>query len=196
MANLIILEGLSRTGKSTIAKKLAKEHGYRSISIKNKMPDFIENLYEFYHGMHVLANEVYQAFPEETFILDRSFLSEMVYSKFFQRKSLATADDSIANLLLDNNFILVYFSNSYERYIQRGPKDRIIYSEQDFLKQKDLFDWYFDKYKKQNDAECWQHRFVEIDTTSHSIDQSIDIIRNTLEKCEMCQTKKETINEN
>jgi thymidylate kinase len=196
MANLIILEGLSRTGKSTIAKTLEETQGFRSISIKEKMPAFIENLHEYYHGMHVLANEVYRTFPNETFILDRSFLSELVYSKFFQRKTLSSADDSIANLLFDNNFILVYLSNSYERYIQRGPKDRIIYSEQDFVKQKDLFDWYFDKYKKQDDADCWQNRFVEIDTTTTSIQDSINIINTTLDTCKICPTKKEVVNEN
>jgi thymidylate kinase len=196
MANLIILEGLSRTGKSTIAKNLAENNGFRSISIKNKMPDFVENLHEYYHGMHVLANEVYRAFPEETFILDRSFLSELVYSKFFNRKTLSTQDESIADLLFDNNFVLVYFSNSYERYIQRGPKDRIIYTENDFVKQKDLFDWYFDKYKKHDDADCWQHRFIEIDTTTTSIEDSINIINERLKTNEICRTKKEIINEN
>jgi thymidylate kinase len=196
MANIIILEGLSRTGKSTISKRLETEQGFRSISIKNKMPEFVENLHEFYHGMHVLANEVYRTFPEETFVLDRSFLSELVYSKFFKRKTLATVDDSIANLLFDNNFILVYLSNSYERYIERIPKDRITYSEQDFVKQKDLFDWYFDKYKKQDDAECWQTRFVEIDTTTTSIDESINIITESIKNCNFCSVKKETINEN
>jgi thymidylate kinase len=148
MANLIILEGLSRTGKSSIANLLSKSHGFRSISIKNKMPKFVKNLQEFYHGMHVFANEMYSAFPEETFIIDRSFLSELVYSKFFGRESLACADDTIANLLLDNNFVLVYFSSKHERYIQRVPKDSTIYSPVDFQKQKDLFDWYFNKYQK------------------------------------------------
>ena len=44
MANLIILEGLSRTGKSTITKTLSEKYGFKNISIKEKMPDYIENL--------------------------------------------------------------------------------------------------------------------------------------------------------
>ena len=102
MANIIILEGLSRTGKSSIAAELSEKLGFKSISIKNKMPEYITNLAEFYHGIHVMTNEMYKAFPEETFILDRSFLSEIVYSKFFNRESLACKDDLIANILMDH----------------------------------------------------------------------------------------------
>jgi thymidylate kinase len=185
MANLIILEGLSRTGKSTIAKALEESQGFRSVSIKNKMPEFVENLHDFYHGMHVFANEIYRTFPEETFILDRSFLSELVYSKFFNRKTLSNQDESIADLVFDNNFVLVYFSNNYERYIQRGPKDRIIYTKQDFQKQKDLFDWYFNKYKTVHDSDEWKTKFLEIDTATTSIEDSIKIITEHLEKLQL-----------
>jgi len=193
MANLIILEGLSRTGKSTISENLQSQFDFRSISIKNKMPECIKNYHEFYHGIHVLANEMFKAFPEETFILDRSFLSELVYSKFFGRETLSTQDDTITNLLLDNKFVLVYFSNTYERYIERGPKDRIIYTEHDFQKQKDLFDWYFNKYQNDCDSETWNQRFVEIDTTGISIERSEELIIEHLVKNQFI--KKETVYE-
>ena len=194
MAHLIILEGLSRTGKSTISEDLQKRFGFRSISIKNKMPEFIQNYHEFYHGIHVLANEMFKAFPDETFILDRSFLSELVYSKFFNRETLATQDDTITNLLLDNNFVLVYFSNCYGRYIERGPKDRIIYTEQDFQKQKDLFDWYFNKYQNDCDSETWNQKFIEINTVENSIERSKEFIIEHLVKNQII--KKETVYEN
>ena len=71
MANLIILEGLSRTGKSTITKVLSEKYGFRNISIKEKMPDYVTNLQDFYHGIHIFSNLIYREFPEETFILDR-----------------------------------------------------------------------------------------------------------------------------
>jgi thymidylate kinase len=167
MAKIIILEGLSRTGKSSIAENLQSKFGFRSISIKNKMPEFIQNYQEFYHGIQVLANEMFKAFPEETFILDRSFISELVYSEFFERETLINKDDSINNLL-SNNFVLINFSNSYEKYIERGPKDRIIYTEQDFLKQKNLFNFHC------NDIEI--NRKLNIDTTKYSIEESEKMI--------------------
>jgi thymidylate kinase len=194
MANIIILEGLSRTGKSTIANELGNRFGFKSISIKNKMPEFIKNYHEFYHGIHVLANEMYKAFPEETFILDRSFLSEVVYSKFFNRESFACKDDLIADMLMDHNFVLVYLSNNYERYIQRGPKDRIVFTEREFQDQKDSFDWYFNKYENDKDSESWHKKFIEIDTTETSIEESIQIITKHLEENQII--KKENKYEN
>lgn len=175
MANLIILEGLSRTGKSTISKALGNK-GFRSISIKDKMPEYVTNLHEFYHGMHLISNEMYRAFPEETFIVDRSFLSDLVYSKFFGRKTLCNQSEITSNILLENNFLLVYLSSTYERYIQRGPKDRTVYTEEDFVKQKDLFDWYFQKYRNDNDSDDWKSRFVEINSAEVSIEDSIKTI--------------------
>lgn len=194
MANIIILEGLSRTGKSSIAAELSEKLGFKSISIKNKMPEYITNLAEFYHGIHVMTNEMYKAFPEETFILDRSFLSEIVYSKFFNRESLACKDDLIANILMDHNFVLVYLSNNYERYIQRGPKDRIVFTEREFQDQKDSFDWYFNKYENDKDSESWHKKFIEIDTTETSIEESIQIITKHLEENQII--KKENTYEN
>lgn len=190
MANLIILEGLSRTGKSSIAELLSKKYGFRRMSVKDKMPECIENLHEFYHGIHVMANMMYSAFPEETFILDRSFLSELVYSKFFNRKSLITEDDSLTDLLLDNNFAIIYLSNTYEKYVERKPKDRIIYSPNDFIMQKDSFDWYYDYYKTHSDSGKWKNRFIEIDTSIKSIDQSIVEIEKLLIKTSIIKNAK------
>jgi thymidylate kinase len=173
MANLIILEGLSRTGKSTISKHLSEKFGYRNISVKEKMPDYIEHLPDFYHGIHVSSNVFYQAFKEETFVLDRSFLSELVYSRSFNRHSYICNGDIINDLLFDNNFILIYFSNRYKTYIERSPKDKIVYTEDEFHKQKDLFEWYFDSHKKHFTSEEWQNRFLRISSVDNSIEESI-----------------------
>lgn len=180
MANLIILEGLSRTGKSSIAKALENK-GFRSISVKDKMPAYIENLHDFYHGMHIISNEIYRTFPNENFVIDRSFLSELVYSKFFNRKTHSNQSDSIKQLL-QNNFLLVYLSNTHQRYIERGPKDRILYSEEDFKIQKDLFDQNFEEYKNREPSELWQSRFVQIDSSETSIEEAIKIIEDRFEK--------------
>jgi thymidylate kinase len=173
MANLIILEGLSRTGKTTIAENLQRELNYRKISIKNKIPETIENYHEFYHGIHIMANEMFKAFPEETFILDRSFLSEIVYSQFFLRPSLIYKDQIIEDLLFDNTFTLVFLDSNYQNYIERNPKDRIVFSEEDFIKQKDLFQWHFYNYRDKNASATWRNQFLHIDTATTSLADTI-----------------------
>jgi thymidylate kinase len=176
MANLIIIEGLSRTGKSTICSEISKRNGFRNLSVVEKMPEYVENLPDFYHGMHVYSNAVFKAFPEETFILDRSFLSEQVYSRFFQRPSYIQKGSVINDILFDNNFILVYLSNRYRNYIDRSPKDKIVYTEDQFLQQKDLFEWFFDQHQKHFNNDRWQDRFLRLSSADNTIEECIDQI--------------------
>jgi thymidylate kinase len=180
MANIIILEGLSRTGKSTISKYFSEKYGYRNISFKNKMPDYVENLPDFYHGIHVLFNQIYKEFPNETFILDRSFLSELVYSKFFNRKTYQSGSDVVSNLLLDNNFLLIYLSNNFKSYNERIPKDKIVFTEAEFNRQKDSFSWYFEHFKNNDQSNKWNSRFLRLCTVVHSIDKCIQVIEEKL----------------
>jgi thymidylate kinase len=182
MANLILLEGLSRTGKSTISKSIADEFGFRNFSIKTKMPDYVQNLPDFYHGMHVLANELFRSFPNETFILDRSFLSEMVYSQFFNRHSYINNDQVVSDLLLDNKFILVLLDNNHQNYLDRGPKDKITYSEQEFIKQKDLFQWHFHNFRDKYDPQSWRDRFLHIDTSITNLEETTKQIKTKIKQ--------------
>jgi thymidylate kinase len=177
MANLIILEGLSRTGKSTITKTLSEKLGLKNISLAVKKPEGIENLPDFYHGIHVISNEFYKEFKDETFILDRSFLSELVYSKFFERNSHLTKE-SINDIIESNNVVLFFLNNDYDGYIERGPKEDIPFTENDFSKQKAAFEWNFSSYKNLN--EKTKLSFIEIDTTKLDLDKSIDKIETHL----------------
>jgi len=182
MANLIILEGLSRTGKSSITKSIAEEFGFRNFSIKTKMPDYVEHLPDFYHGMHILANELFRTFPNDTFVIDRSFLSEIVYSQFFDRKSYINNDQVVSDLLLDNNFLLVLLDNNHQSYLDRGPKDKMVYSEKDFIKQKDLFQWHFHNFRDKYDPQTWRNRFLYVDTSITSIEETTKQIKNKIKQ--------------
>jgi len=182
MAKLIILEGISRTGKSSISKELSKRYGYRNISIAQKMPEHVDHLPDFYHGMHVISNEFFKSFEDETFILDRSFISELAYSKFFNRTSYITQDDTICDLLHDNQFILVNLVTTHQEYLKRIPKDKKIYDFNEFNKQKDLFYWYFEDYKTRYPSADWSDRFLEIDTNFFSIENCIEQIEGLVKK--------------
>jgi len=189
MANLIILEGLSRTGKSSITKKLSEKYEFNNISLKEKMPQCVESLPDFYHGIHVISNEFFKSFKDSTFILDRSFISELVYSRFFNRKTHVRDDTIVGDLLLDNNFVIFNLQTIHKNYMDRTPKDRRIYSFEEFNKQKDSFYWYFEHYKNINDQDSWKHRFIEIDTNVNSIDQTIEIIEHHLRNLKIIKTE-------
>jgi thymidylate kinase len=176
MAKLVILEGLSRTGKTSISEHFQHE-GFKNISVKNKMPDYVKNLPDFYHGMHIITN-LFLKESNMNIVLDRSFLSEMVYSKFFGRSTYIYEGDVVNDLLENNDFTFVYLTNNHDTYLKRTPKDRIIYNKNEYWIQRDLFDQYYESLKNRN--EDWSNRFVKIDTTENSIENCIHIINNTI----------------
>ena len=59
-------------------------------------------------------------------------------------------------------------------------KDKIIFSEKDFLQQKDSFSWYFEHFKNHNQSDTWKNKFLRVDTTVKSIEQSIQEIEEKL----------------
>jgi thymidylate kinase len=169
MAKLIILEGLSRTGKTTISNKLESEGFGRIISLVDKRP-IDTDIQSFYKGVASISNEFYKAFPEETFILDRSFLSELVYCEFFEREPSAE-DDYVKDLLENNEVILFYLYNDYSDYQKRSPKDRHIFTEDEYEKLRTLF-----VNKKLN----LSIETFSIDTSTQNLEQVYNIIKNTI----------------
>lgn len=171
MAKLIILEGLSRTGKTTIANQL-KTDGYgRIVSIKHKMPK-CEDLTSFYKGCFYSYDAFFEAFPDETFILDRSFLSEMVYPDFYDRPKAIDAN-YILKFLDKHNIHLFMLSNLHKDYIDRGPKDSYVYTEDDYL----MLEYLFSK------SLMLVERYIEsdiIDTSNNDIEQTINLIKQKL----------------
>ena len=169
MAKLIILEGLSRTGKTTISNKLESEGFGRIISLIDKRP-IDTDIQSFYKGVASISNELYKAFPEETFILDRSFLSELVYCEFFEREPSAE-ENYIKDLLENNELILFYLYNDYSDYQNRSPKDRHIFTEDEYEKLRKLF-----INKKLN----LSIETFSIDTSTQNLEQVYNIIKNTI----------------
>lgn len=182
MANLIILEGVSRTGKTSIAERLKDKFPIKSISLQNKKPDYINDYADFYHGMHLISNCFYSEFKNETFILDRSFMSELVYSRAFNRKTHIDREFFIYDLLNKNNFILINLSTTHKKYIERNPKEGIQYTEEEFNQHKDLFYWYYDYYKNKSRLLNWTSRFRCIDSNEFSIDECVKIISKLIEE--------------
>lgn len=169
MAKLIILEGLSRTGKTTISNYL-KNNGYgRLISLKNKMPKNCD-LYSFYKGCNISYDAFLSAFPEETFILDRSFLSEMVFSRHFSRQ-MSITKTYILDFVRLHQIKLFYLTNSHEDYLKRSPKEN--YSKTDYEKLNNLF---HSSLSFLEDSITWN----EICTSSNTLEETINIITNKI----------------
>ena len=140
MANLIILEGIERSGKSSMIEMLDKKFG-KSVKVSNKQPDNVpfEYLGLFYEGAHQFMNNYFKLLPNETFIIDRFFLSEFVYSKKFDRQSWMTID-YVKDLCKHNTVNMIYLKNNYDDYIQRGPKNKIKLNRQDYSEMLQYFD--------------------------------------------------------
>jgi len=171
MAKLIILEGLSRTGKTTIANDL-KDHGYgRIVSIKNKMPE-CEDLTSFYKGCFYSYDAFFDAFPDETFILDRSFLSEMVYPSFYGRPQSISAN-YIMDFVTKHDINLFMLGNLHKDYMDRGPKDSYIYTNEDYLILENLFAENLMRVERYIKSEV-------IDTSTNNIKQTLKLIKQTL----------------
>jgi thymidylate kinase len=169
MAKLIILEGLSRTGKTTISNRLKEERFGRIISLVDKRPSDTD-IQSFYKGVGSISNEFYKAFPEETFILDRSFLSELVYCDFFERQS-SVNEEFLNDMLSNNKVTLFYLYNDYKDYQDRSPKDRHIFTEDEYEKLRKSF--VSEKLKLSIES-------FSIDTSKNNLEQVYNIIKSQI----------------
>lgn len=107
----IIIEGCDGTGKTTLAKKLARKYKCDVIHMTNKDPkDF-----SFYSQSLRKTNAIY----------DRNFLSELIYPKVFNRYSTAITNDEFKLLLkraIDNEVLIVILTASSIDILNRLKK--------------------------------------------------------------------------
>lgn len=80
---VIVLEGCDGTGKTTLAAALARQHGYQVIH-SGRTPDGI-NLADRYQALLAIPGMI---------ILDRSFISELVYGPLDHGRSRLTIADA------------------------------------------------------------------------------------------------------
>lgn len=111
----IIIEGCDGTGKTTLAKKLARKYGLDIVHMTGKDPkDF-----EFYK----------QSLRKTNVIYDRNFISEPIYAKVFNRKQALTKKqiEKLYKVCKKENvyIIMVDFDNITEinrRLCERGDE--------------------------------------------------------------------------
>jgi len=131
MQPVIIFEGHDRSGKTTIANALANYYD-TEVFMTNSKECFTSkgdynNLAKFNLKISEFVKEVSFHSPiDKPIIIYRSFMSEMVYSKLFNRKT-----NAIANALTDDNFYkvnatIVLCENVRERYNDVDISDELI----------------------------------------------------------------------
>lgn len=177
MANLIIFEGLERCGKGSIINLLNQKITYKKIEAEAKQPVTIpyDHLGILYEGMHQFAAQLYKNLPGETFLIDRYFISEFVYSQQFQRNSYMTKD-YIQDLCDNNKVIVFYLKNTHQDYLDRGPKNKITLTEEQYGHMQDLFAINIVSIKSSVD----NIKIHEINTTNKSIENVYAEIKSIL----------------
>lgn len=139
---IIILEGLERTGKSSIASELEKL-GYIVFKDRNRTNETWES--NMVAGHFDVLLTMLQKLSESgvNIALDRFYLTEMVYGKRF-RGSVASNCKYIDNAMAQLNAILVltYTTETYEQYSKRAL---IKYNKEFFTESQENFNLLFEK---------------------------------------------------
>ena len=141
----IIIEGCDGTGKTTIAKKLAKKYKCDVIHMTSKDPkDF-----NFYSQSLRKTNAIY----------DRNFLSEMIYPKVFKRNGSALTEQEFKLLLKqarDEDILIVILTAS--RYDISTRLNERVNEPEEILKK---YVWIDKQYRKMAE----KYRLFLIDTS-------------------------------
>ena len=140
MAKLIILEGIERCGKTTLIEILHRDNIGTFVKPGKKQPDDIpfEHLGIFYEGIHNFTQKFLKIIPNDTYIFDRFFLSEFVYSEQFKRKTYMDID-YVKELSKDNEITMFYLKNTHKDYLNRGPKNKVKLTSTEYTDMQYLF---------------------------------------------------------
>ncbi len=150
MKELILLDGLPRTGKSTIAALLVqklKSEGYNAMlySMRDKIPEYARaNLAHYYAGCVDAFYAFVDHLPDDAILVcDRSPFSELVYgpirSKTIGKEAMIIPQDILVERIKNTKYTLVIMDNEYASYIDRGAeqKDGFTYGEEAFSAVRD-----------------------------------------------------------
>jgi thymidylate kinase len=107
---VVVLEGCDGTGKTSLATTLAAQHGY-SVVHSGRTPDDVDLLAR-YRSILAIPGKI---------VLDRSFISELVYGPLQYGRSRLTASDAAQMVLLvaARGGVLVHLTGRPESIIVR-----------------------------------------------------------------------------
>jgi thymidylate kinase len=107
---VVVLEGCDGTGKTTLATALAAQHGYTVVH-SGRTPDDVDLLAR-YRSILAIPGKI---------VLDRSFISELVYRPLqYGRSRLTTSDvTQLALLVAARGGVLVHLTSHPETIVAR-----------------------------------------------------------------------------
>lgn len=123
---IVILEGVNRTGKTTIANELTKL-GYtyfKDLNVEEVINDKTINKKSFYKG-RIIATVEFLQYIKINLIIDRYHYSEFVYG-LIRRNYIADYILSIDKILATLNTKLILMDDDIEKINERAKKDLTI----------------------------------------------------------------------
>lgn len=161
---VLIFEGHDRCGKTTIANKLAERFNTQ-VFMTNSRECFTSseapgNLSVFNYYLAKYVQDIYQRKElNKPIIIYRSFLSEMVYAKLFNRET-SDFHNKAADVLFNRvNATIILCKNNRTVYGDETLPDSMVQKSADL----------FDHYKMM--VRC---KVLELDTSSHNVDEYIN----------------------
>lgn len=127
---LIIVEGGDGSGKSTLVQKL------KTFNFKIEKPAALNNRHQFEYYERLALQSIYN---EENVILDRSFISELVYRVYDKKKPKLKLSEMFA-LLKYCKIILCETGTQFQDSLKRGEDN--ITNEEDSIQIKMLYRHY------------------------------------------------------
>jgi len=166
---IIIIEGIDKSGKTTIAKELCKK--YNLFYVKNPLP----NNYYFGNDKNIIPfvefsylNMILHNTDLDNIVLDRWFISQFAYSKVYKDKRI---DENyfwkLEKILSERNTIGFYIYKNYDR---NDFKDKFV----KFDKLNKLHKAYLNYLDKAN------IRFYTVNSTDQNLKKQIQFIGDTI----------------
>lgn len=130
MAKLLILDGHSRTGKSTAAHEVCKlNKDARLVALQDKMPMQISNYFEYYTGcIHSAQAFLKSSHKYDIYVMDRSILSEFIFAPTFNRPTIVT-EEYVVDFAYEHEIVFIGAFAAYNYYRQTN-KDSFIYTQE------------------------------------------------------------------
>jgi hypothetical protein len=144
---LILLEGLDRTGKSTVAQ-IFKDQGYEVLHMSAPSKDFFQPGYVGPSYVDEMV-ELLASAATRDIVLDRSHYGELIWPTVFNRKPLLSEDDiEVLREIEDAVGVqrILMTDNNLELHWQRCVENNEPLSKSQFLKARALYERMADKY--------------------------------------------------
>jgi thymidylate kinase len=135
---IVIIEGIDRVGKTTLANKLCKELGFKKFSMKNLFP--FDNMPHNVEINNAIVEMLKLCEDKVDLVFDRFHMTELVYG-LIDRKYDGTKAYGYINGILEslNNTVLVAVK---PKDIARSSKEH----GKDLSKHEEMFEFLFEKY--------------------------------------------------